>query len=659
MKLCIISESQSDFSELLSETCGCTCFLTPDEAAESNLDVYDAFALLCGTKSGGQTLMPNTRNAVEAQIRKGKPFFSEFCQMIGNARAYDVINTRFERPVAVSGSSIIGKFENGTIFDEQSNERIQYINCDDIAPILQYVRNPAGFYKVPDVSEIKPNGKYYALFFAKPNLLICTFRLCNFAKAKFAPCKVWCELISGIIRWLGGECVSKDVLPYFERVYRLNRSKDIQLEIVVHKAMAWFENANLFIMHNGVPYAVKEGLSAHVLPDGMHKIAEMPRADCAGEVSLAYYLYSRITADKKMLAYSDGLMRIVRDCQVTTTGPHHGMMRWTQSSWWVCYQDDAARGLMLPALMRALIGDERKDLPAVKACLDYLLSTTGSDGLRFCRTDYLNEDKDGYTVMDVCWDDKKKKWRWGSGEPDKVYTKKDLRSQPSGCVSAHYNAYYMASLLLYYMLTGEKKYYDAGIKGLSTIMSFYPNTAREHSETQEYCRLLLPLAILWKVTDEPEKKEWLYRVAKDLNRFRHPNGGFCEWDTGHIACCSGEKDGESSVLAENGDPVTDMIYSVNWLPIGLCLAYYFTKDEFFREMRDYTNSFFTSTQVESSDKTIDGIWPRSVDISQHEVYGVPNDIGWAPWSVETGWTIGEITSGLMLTLLEDRLISKF
>jgi len=216
----------------------------------------------------------------------------------------------------------------------------------------------------------------------------------------------------------------------------------------------------------------------------------------------------------------------------------------------------------------------------------------------------------------------------------------------------------MASLLLYYLLTGERKYYNAGLKGLSTIMKFYPNTAREHSETQEYCRLILPLAILWKVTDDREKKEWLYRVAADLNRFRHPKGGFLEWDTGYIACCAGGRYGEASVLAENGDPVVDMLYSLNWLPLSLCIAYYFTGDEYFREMRDYITEFFISTQVISPDPMINGIWPRSINIDEMEVYGVPNDIGWAPWSVETGWTMGEILSGLILTLLEDRLKDK-
>jgi len=52
---------------------------------------------------------------------------------------------------------------------------------------------------------------------------------------------------------------------------------------------------------------------------------------------------------------------------------------------------------------------------------------------------------------------------------------------------------------------------------------------------------------------------------------------------------------------------------------------------------------------------IDGAWPRAVDVENMEVYGVPNDIGWAPWSVETGWTMSVVAAGLMMGLLEEKI----
>jgi hypothetical protein len=37
-----------------------------------------------------------------------------------------------------------------------------------------------------------------------------------------------------------------------------------------------------------------------------------------------------------------------------------------------------------------------------------------------------------------------------------------------------------------------------------------------------------------------------------------------------------------------------------------------------------------------------------------EVYGVPHDIGWGPCSVESGWTVGEILTGMQMMKLIKR-----
>ena len=226
---------------------------------------------------------------------------------------------------------------------------------------------------------------------------------------------------------------------------------------------------------------------------------------------------------------------------------------------------------------------------------------------------------------------------------------------PAGCPSVHYNGTYMASLLMYYKITGEKKYYEVARKGLRTIMECYPETAREHSETQELCRLLHPMAILYWVSEDEEEKSWLYRITDDLMRMKHECGGYMEWDTGYLATCAGVAGGESSVLAANGDPVADMLYSINWLPMGFAAAYLATKDERFRELWQGIAEFFAKSQIVSDNKSINGIWPRSMDMDRFEVYGVPNDVGWAPWSVESGWTISEIAAGLILGSMMDKL----
>lgn len=63
-----------------------------------------------------------------------------------------------------------------------------------------------------------------------------------------------------------------------------------------------------------------------------------------------------------------------------------------------------------------------------------------------------------------------------------------------------------------------------------------------------------PAAVLPLLGHGEEKhRTWLYAVTRSLLEKQHSSGAFIEWDTGYNACCAGAKDGESSVLAANGD----------------------------------------------------------------------------------------------------------
>ena len=86
--------------------------------------------------------------------------------------------------------------------------------------------------------------------------------------------------------------------------------------------------------------------------------------------------------------------------------------------------------------------------------------------------------------------------------------------------------------------------------------------------------------------------------------------------------------------------------------MGFIIAYYVTGDKFFHQLWRETCEFLAGVQISSRNKLIDGVWPRAFDADLREIYGVPNDVGWAPWSVESGWTMAEISSGMMLGLIE-------
>ena len=186
-------------------------------------------------------------------------------------------------------------------------------------------------------------------------------------------------------------------------------------------------------------------------------------------------------------------------------------------------------------------------------------------------------------------------------------------------------------------------------------MSVYPQTRRETSETEEYCRLVFPLAVLYSVTGEKEHYQWLCRVTEDLEKVKHPSGGYAEWDTGYKARRSRKEGDECSLLANNGDSVADLLYANNWLPLGFAYAYMVTKEEYFHKKWEEISTFITNCQLISDDKLLNGAWTRAIDLERMEVYGVPHDIGWAPCCIETGWTVAEILMGLQFMTIAEKI----
>ena len=664
-KLLVITAEESVLSMLLRDSFAHCDVIGVEQVLHTDLDSYDAFALLGGTSEKGITLLTPIRKALDEQIFKGKKFFAEFVHGIAQVSFLETKSTRFSRPVMINTGEITGSVERGDILDDQSNNRlVVYKSTNRQTPIMQYVKVPKGFYQIKNIDDIKNDPSHYALWLEGSNLLVCSFRLCNFSKAKFAPRRTWTQVVSGVIRWLGGAVSQETIMKCFEKEYVLQERRDIG--VAAERAMSWFTKAGMLVDVDGVPYCVKEGLASDVYADGTHKIADNIRDDCAGETALAYFLRSMWKKSETDRQTADGLYRCPLDMQVTEDCPHKGMVRGSIDGWWhVSYQDDTSRGFLLPLMFYTLLSGDKEYLPRIRMALDYLLATTGTDGLRCARFDYYDQFSD--IVEATTWHSEYVdggangsglRWKW-SGALNGSRPISEYAAAPANVPSAHYNGFYMASLLFGYKLTGDVRYLEVGTRGLHTIMDVYPYTAREHSETQEYCRLVLPLAMLYWTSNSVEHKKWLYRVVEDLQRFHHRSGGYIEWDTNYTALCSGVEDGECSVLAENGNPVMDLLYSLNWLPMGFAVAYYVTGDKWFKELWEEICGFLAGIQIKSSNPLIDGVWPRSFDADIREVYGVPNDVGWAPWSVESGWTVAEIASGMMMGMMEDKVKALF
>jgi len=392
--------------------------------------------------------------------------------------------------------------------------------------------------------------------------------------------------------------------------------------------MSWFEESNMLL--NEGKDGILEGMATEIYPDGSQRILEDVRNDCTGETSLAYFMNYLLTGGKRNLEISNNLSSVCFDLLQDKSQTHlKGMMRWSKTQWGICYQDDVAR-VLIPQLLKCLYTGDNTYLQECKDAIDFLVKTTGTDGTRISRTSNAT-----LTLKEM----------------------EKLVSKPGNFPCVHHNGYYHAALLLAYKLTGVEVYKETATKGLTTIMKVYPDTIREHSETQELCRLILPLSWLYWVTEETQHKEWLYKVTDDLCKFQHPSGGFLEWDTGYKAHRSAMANTEEcSLLAKNGDPITDLLYSMNWLPIGFIQAYFVTGDEYFKNLWQDVARFMMSAQIHSPNKDINGAWARAFDVELNEICGMPKDRGWGPCVIESGWTVAEIVSGLAMGILKDKIL---
>ncbi|RDW22191.1 hypothetical protein CWR48_00335 [Oceanobacillus arenosus] len=634
-KLVVITAHESDFLQIVKNTKAKVVVIKPSEIADANLDLYDSIAVLGGGDNVPLLLEPRNRRALEEQIKKGKKTFVEYMASIGNVYFSPPESTRYERLAYCSSKMEISNLELGTLIDDQCGMRIKpHMNtCNNKVPILQFVRKHA-HDRITINDAILEEITDRALWFDNPNnLLICSFRLGNFRKTRYAPWEEIKKVVAFIVGWLLDEEIA---LSNYQPVYRTGVFHDIspleeRIQVSAVKAINWFENAEI-VLEKGKGGAL-EGFGTELYYGGSQRKSNVLRADCIGEISLPYFLDYLLHGNLESLQISDNLADFVFENYLYKgDGDLFGMMRWTNEAWGICYQDDVARAI-IPQLLKCFYHKTDKHLDDCVIALKFLVKTTGTDGTRVARTDNIDLNKEKL---------------------------QELKANPGNLPSAHYNAHYFAALLLAYNLTGIEEFKVTAVRGLSTIMSVYPNTKREQSETQEYCRLILPLSWLYWITGTKQHKDWLYQVTHDLEKYRHHTGGYLERDSGYKANMRHEVgEGESSLLTKNGDPVVDLLYSNNWLPIGFIQAYLVTEDNMFKERWESIASFLMNTQIQSENPQINGAWARAFDVEKKEVFGSPADVGWGPWAIESGWTVAQISGGLFMGLLEKQLLPHY
>jgi hypothetical protein len=405
----------------------------------------------------------------------------------------------------------------------------------------------------------------------------------------------------------------------------------------VARNLKWFEQADMLIAPDG-SRGVREGYTSTIRPDGKAAMAGGTRVDCVSECGLLFAIYGRLLGDKawrergqRMLEYTGRAFNV--DSPNTWYFGHwqsRGEFRDDGSTLYV-FNDDSGAGTLFSLLGYAENGDPGLLKAGLRGVEYFCHVASGKWGLfgYMPHRDYQNSGHIG-----IAWP--------------------TLRAQEFDTASPHVMNLPLASLLVAYQLSGEKRYLDIAERGCRTLMEMYPNWHLQTSRSCEHARMLLPLSLLQQVAPSQEHRQWLATVADYLIGKQHACGAIREWDGYNPKDNGSFGTAETSVFQENRDPISDQLYDTGFALMHLALAARVTGDERYREAAERLGDYLTRIQIRDGSE-YDGTWLRAFDFERWEYFGSSADIGWGPYCSETGWMCAPLDLGLLMLADGDTL----
>ena len=486
--------------------------------------------------------------------------------------------------------------------------------------------------------------KNYPILFQHPeypHILISTTPITTFIEGRFAPFADWKIVIKKIHEWLG----ANDETEYSPAVCPAFNMTEKMPDNVEEKAFAgnvkWFRDYIYF--EQGNKLGVYEGYTSAIEPSGRQSPRPATRGDCTGEVTMVpaldWALNKSYPSRKATHQIMDGLFHSGKLADTDPASPTYGGLYFYENLS-AFYADDNCRASMGCILASELTGNLEFSANILR-CLLSILRTTGPQGFRYGRLG-----NPGSFVNGKTW--------------------KDYQNEDYIEYRPHYQAYMWAGFLQAYVLTGHQGFLDKTKCALRMTMNVFPKLVWTNGITQEYARLLLPLAFLVQVEDTDEHRSWLRTVTEMLLENMAECGAIREMmgdlEYGkYPAPRSNEEYGttEAALIQENGDPACDLVYTVNYAFIGLHEAAIATGDEYYINAENKLADFLCRIQVKSEEQPyLNGCWMRGFDYELWDYYGSSADNGWGAWCVESGWTNSWIATTLGLRQLKRGLLCR-
>lgn len=510
----------------------------------------------------------------------------------------------------------------------------------------------AGFdnavYGIDDVEK-------YPVLWIQDNFMVASTKLSNFRTGRYAPGGSWKLLWQSIIAWAKNgsgfrfKYWDADVAPSYSRKQVLPSNARAQS---VAKGISWFYNGRFFIdsswkslsdqrqgdgtnpfaipvsrdMPNGDgTLGILEGHASRIYHDGSQQYRYWLRADVQGEVSYAMALAGRFLGRKDYSTVSQNLTNFIfqnsnlrKEARGNKDSAVYGLIGWAVTHPHIFYADDNARAVLGVIGASAAMQSEKWNKEVVENIMaNFRLSS-----------------KQGFQGMNL---EQKNIQRRGW----KYFADRDL-VQPS----PNFEAWMIACYLWLYDKTKYQPLLDKAKTAIRLIMEAYPDKWQWSVDIQlEKARMLLPLSWLVRVEDTKEHRKWLDRMVNELLQHQDACGAIrVELGKGDLGMSGKTKSNETygkyeaPLIAEDGDKVSDMLYTTNFAFFGLNEAAKATGNKRYKEAVKKMSDFLTRIQVSSARHTdVDGAWFRAFDYGRWDYWASNADAGWGAWSTLTGW----------------------
>lgn len=522
----------------------------------------------------------------------------------------------------------------------------------------------AGFDKAQfglTATEVRP------LLILEGNRMVAATALTCFEQARFGPSDSWKQVWQSILGWITRdpsfvfEKFPVDPVPTYAATVPVGSEERRK---AVERGAEWLWKARLFIHpswetteigkyqpKNGDPNlffgppirpdmlqgdgsrGVMEGHGSTVLHDGSQLYRYFIRADVQGETAFLLASAAELTGDEKYdrtaerlldyLFYSSGFRGGARNHKDSSS---YGLISWANTHPGTFFNDDNARCILGAIGASALMDNQRWNRLIVENILGNL-RTCSRQGFQGNALDQKDIERNGW----------------------KYYRDRDYTNP-----HPHFESWMWACYLWLYDKTGYKPLLDKAREGIRITMEAYPDKwLSQNGIQQERARMILPLAWLVRVEDTPEHRAWLDKVASKLLESQVECGAIREElgnstsDKNKILVTSNEAYGknEAPLIAVNGDPVSDMLYTCNFSFFALNEAAHATGNSKYGEAVRKLADFLVRIQVESrAHPDIDGAWFRAFDYNRWDYWASNADNGWGAWCTLTGWIQSWIVS---------------